>query len=224
MTLATVFLIFWGMFYTNVAEHLVKLKSQPPTKDLVAKKMLEKTAKDFKAMQSAEIDFTLLVEIPNSESINQKGKLVLSGDKYKLIMPDQEIYCDNKAVWRYLKEINEVQITDHEPDSDEMTPSKLITIYDYNFEYQYTHDVIFNGKPSHIIDFKPITNNKPYFKIRIWIDKTTFQVNGMQVFDKNGSRYLYKIVSIAGKPAMPDIFFQFNKNNYKSVKVEDLRF
>lgn len=223
MTLATIFLFVWSMFYTNVAEYISKVQT-PPEKDLVAKKILDKTSKDFKALQGAEIDFSLLIEIPNSESVTQRGKLILSGDKYKLILPDQEIYCDNKFVWRYLKDINEVQITDYEPDSEEMTPSKLMTIYDYNFEYLYTHDVMFNGKTSHVIDFKPLTPNKSYFKIRIWIDKATSQVNGMQVFDKNGSRYLYKIISQVGKTGLSDSYFQFNKNNFKSVKVEDLRF
>lgn len=223
MTIATIFLFVWSMFYTNVNEYVGRMKN-PPQKDLVAKKILDKTSKEFKLHQSVEVDFSLLIEVPNSESVNQKGKLFLSGDKYKLVLVDQEIYCDKKYVWRYLKDINEVQITDYEPDGDEITPSRLLTIYDYNYDYVYTHDVVFNGKSSHVIDFKPLSNNKPFFKIRIWIDKNTSMINGMQVFDKNGSRYLYKINTITGRTGLADTFFQFNKNNFKGVKVEDLRF
>ena len=44
-------------------------------------------------------------------------------------MEDEVIICDNKSVWRYLKELNEVQISDYEPADDEITPTNIFNIY-----------------------------------------------------------------------------------------------
>lgn len=34
----------------------------------------------------------------------------LKGEKYKMVMGRQEVFCDKQSVWTYLKDINEVQI------------------------------------------------------------------------------------------------------------------
>ncbi|HQO88717.1 MAG TPA: outer membrane lipoprotein-sorting protein, partial [Chitinophagales bacterium] len=46
-----------------------------------------------------------------------------------------------------------------------------------------------------IIDLKPIDTDKPFFKVRIWIDKDAKYIKRMKVFDKNGTLYTYNVIT-----------------------------
>ena len=51
-------------------------------------------------------------------------------NKFKLKLANQEIYNNGKTVWTYLKDANEVSISDYTPDDDSfVTPEKVIKLY-----------------------------------------------------------------------------------------------
>jgi len=56
--------------------------------------------------------------------------LYVKGNKYKVQVKNQEVISDNKTVWTYIKDANEVQVNDYEPDENSITPSQIFTIYE----------------------------------------------------------------------------------------------
>lgn len=48
-------------------------------------------------------------------------------------MDGQEIYCDGKTMWTYLKDANEVQISNYNPKSSDINPSEIFTVYEKGF-------------------------------------------------------------------------------------------
>ena len=148
----------------------------------------------------------------------------MKGQSYRLVMEEEEIICDNQSVWRYLKDMNEVQINDYEPADDEITPTNIFNIYENDFHYLYVGTVSEGGKEYDEIDLSPMNKDKSYFKVKVWIGKADHLISKMKVFDKNGSRYIYAIKNLEKNVDLPDSFFEFNKADYPDIWVEDLRF
>ena len=115
------------------------------------------------------------------------------GERYHLILPEQEIITDGKTQWTYLKDSKEVNITDYEPDAGDITPNKIYSIYEKDYKYAFVEDVVESGKTYEIIDLTPKNLNSQFFKIRLKVVKDSKSIKSWEIFEKNNSRYLYTI-------------------------------
>jgi outer membrane lipoprotein-sorting protein len=96
------------------------LWAQPQTtklKEDESSVILKEIQQKLISLHSAEINFSLQT-VKEGKTINStKGQLWIKGDKYKLIIPSQHVYCDSINVWNYLPEQNEVNISLYDPQS-----------------------------------------------------------------------------------------------------------
>lgn len=192
--------------------------------DPKAKAVLDKANQVYKQNTGIHSKFTQTIEIPAGKTTSKAGEIFLKGNKFMIKFPDQEIYCNEKSVWTYLKDANEVQINDYESDPSDISPSNMFNIYQKDFNYIKIADETVRSKPCNVIDLTPIDKSRSYFKIRLWLDKETSLLSKIRIFDKNGYRYNYTINHINNKANIDDSKFNFNKNEYPGVKIEDLRF
>ncbi len=192
--------------------------------DPKAKTVLDNALKVYKTYPSVSAKFSQTIEVPNSKTTVRNGQVFVKGDMYKIVLPDQSIFCDKKTVWTYMKDLNEVQINDYEPSADEITPTNIYSIYQTDFFYMLGGIENIAEVPCQIVDLTPKNKDKPFFKVRIWIDKKSQLVKQFKVFDRNGTRYTYTVTSINTNAGLQDTFFKFNAKDFPSVHVEDLRF
>lgn len=193
-------------------------------KDVRAKSVLDKSNAVYLQNTGIYSKFTQSIEVPDGKTTTKVGEIYLKGNKFKIKFPDQEIYSNDKSVWTYLKDANEVQINDYEADPSDISPSNMFNIYQKDFNYIRIDDEVVLGQKCYTIDLTPIDRYRSYFKIRIWINQKTNLLSRIRIFDKNGYRYNYTINSINHKANLQENLFEFNKNDYPGVKVEDLRF
>src|SRR5688572_9189538 len=94
--------------------------------DPKALEILDAMSKKYKSIPAfeANISYTLTNE---TEKINEefKGKISVKGDKYKLVLPEQEVINNGTTMWTYLPEAIEVNIDTYDPNSDDLNPSKF---------------------------------------------------------------------------------------------------
>ena len=196
------------------------------TKDLNdpnAKILLDAVTKAYKSYNSIQANFSILTEYPQSKTQTLNGTLYLKAEKFKMILGNQEIYCDKSTIWTYLKDNNEVQINDYEPSKTEISPANMFTIYQTDFNYTMNGDETISNINYKVVDLMPKDKTKPYFKIRIWID-SKHNIKRLKVFDKNGTRYTYIVKSMDTSQKLDDSTFIFNAKNYPSgIHIEDLR-
>jgi outer membrane lipoprotein-sorting protein len=197
------------------------------TSDPAATVILEKIKKEFLSYSSVEIDFTLTIALPEEKEEIQKGKIAQQGDKYRMKMGPQEIFCNGQALWLYLKERNEVQINDVNGDEEEvniMSPKDLFTLYEKG---EYIYGIVNEGKEGNKsivqIEFKPTDRYSEYTKLRLTIEKGTNKVLHMKVFSKDGSKYTLTIDKMTLNKAFGKDHFTFNVKDYPNIRVEDLR-
>jgi outer membrane lipoprotein carrier protein len=212
-TLSITFLLFISAFFTVNAQDLT---------DPVAKKILAGVSAKFNSATTIKADFIYTLE--NKEAglkVSQPGKLWVKGDKYKVGLEQQEIICDSKNVWTYLKDMEEATLSEVDPLNDEFKPSELFTIYEKDFDYIYKGEEVSNGKTMQVIDLSPKDKNKPYYLIRMAIDKKTSEPLEFKLFEKSGNRYTYTIKTLKLNSTMDDSQFTWNKP--ASIEVIDLR-
>jgi outer membrane lipoprotein-sorting protein len=189
-----------------------------------AKTLLDEVSKTYKGYSSIQATFTLTTESQSqNKTTTQTGNVYLKGESYKLIMGKQEVYCDKQSVWTYLKDINEVQVNDYEPNKEDITPSNMFTIYQNDFYYMMNGEDVINTKNCAVVDLMPKDKTKPFFKVRIWIDKSAKYITRMKVFDKNGTLYTYNITTFNSKEKLEDNYFKFDASKHSGVRIEDLR-
>jgi outer membrane lipoprotein carrier protein len=192
--------------------------------DAQALEILESMSKKYKAFTSFEANITSSMT-NEVEKIREefKGKITVKGDKFRLVMEDQEIINNGSTVWTYLPSAKEVNIDNYDPDSDEINPSKIYDIYKKGFKYLYLGDKTENGIPCAEIDLVPEKKDAQYFKIKMMIGKKDNSIQSWTMFDKSGNKYKYAISKFAANVDVSDSHFTFDPKKYPGVEIIDLR-
>ena len=190
--------------------------------DKLAEEILKKLSNTTKAYSSISIEFEH-VFINKSAGINKSsiGNLELMGENFRIDMPGQLIVNNGITHWIYLKDMNELTITNYDLESEDvLNPNKLFTIYDKDYKNIYVQASSANGERIHIIDLFP-KESGPIMKIQLTISVVRNQISKLDLHDKNGGIYTYNIKSFKTNQELPP--FTIDIANYPEVEVIDLR-
>jgi len=149
------------------------------------------------------------------------GTITIMGEKYRLDMGIQEIFNNGETIWTYMPEEKEVNITEFDPDEEELTPSKIITAYESGYKYillDNESDAEYN-----VIDLIPENSDEQFFKVRMSISKKDNLIKSWKIFDKNGNNYVHTITKFSPNDSMKSNYFEFDASKYPGVEVVDLR-
>ena len=125
------------------------------------------------------VDFNFHFENKTQE-INEKqdGNIKINGNQFRLELNQQIVISDDTTQWIYLKESNELQIMEHDPEDDILSPNKLFTIYENGYKNNYVELKEESEKKTHIIDLFPIESNE-FTKIQLHIDAEKIQLKNI---------------------------------------------
>jgi outer membrane lipoprotein carrier protein len=148
--------------------------------DAKAKAILDAASANIKSLKTLKANFSItIMGAKGAKPQTKKGSVSMKGDKYYVSLTGQEIYCDAKNIWTYMKENNEVQISSFDPNETSFSPSKLFTnFYDKEYSYKYGGEKLDNGKKVDVIVLTPTSKAKQYSKIELLIDKAKTVVAG----------------------------------------------
>ncbi len=188
--------------------------------DTKAQQILKEVSAKYKSYKSLSASFKLnLMDQKTKKAEVQNGSITLKGNMFNLTMADQVVMSDGKLTWTYLKESNEVQISEAKTSSDAISPTNIFTMYEHGYKQKYLAD----KKNYQLIELFPDDAKKNYFKIQLEINKKDKYVQTARVYDKNGNIYTYSIVKFIPNATVTDDMFTFNKSKYPGVEVVDLR-
>ena len=189
--------------------------------DQVAKDVLDRLSLTTKSYKNMTVGFDFIFTNKN-QNINekQKGNLVLQEEMFRLEMQEQIIINDGESQWIYLADMNEVQIMDHDPEEQMMSPNKLFTIYEEGYKYSYVGAESKKGKRLQIIDLFP-KKSGAFIKVTLAVDAAKNQLHKITILDKNGGTYTYLVTSFKSNTSVAP--FTFNTTKYQGVEIIDLR-
>jgi outer membrane lipoprotein carrier protein len=190
--------------------------------DPEALKVLDKFSSAAQAAPSVSMKFRLITlnEMENTtDTVN--GSIIMSGDKYKLVMPDNITWLNGEMSWNYLIAEKEVTITkpDRKEESFLNRPSSIFTIYKKGYKSRFVEE---RGN-SYIIDLYPEDIKGDLVRLRLSIGKVTPDLIGAEYKRKDGI-VVYLIVNEFNLKQKPDpSTFTFDPQKYKGVEIIDMR-
>ncbi len=207
------------------------LFAQSNLNDKEAGAMLQASAARYKQHKTLSADFTLTIIRPKQKASEadakyteiQTGKVWLKGDKFKLSLMGNEIYCDGKNIWTFLAKSKECQLNDYVESDEVFSPGKIFDLYQAGYAYQIKEKKSYGAKSVTVIEMAPSNRKVSFFKIDVGIDDATKEVLEVKVYEKNGTRYIYKLDKVETDLSLIDSFFTFDSKKNPSVKVVDLR-
>ena len=190
------------------------------SQDSKAGAIIDAMQKKYKTMKSFGASFTYGVD--GSTQVLQ-GNITVKGSKYRLKTGGQEIFNNGKEVATYIKETNEVNISEYEPSENDLNPAKVYTFDKKGFRYVFVQEVTEGGESYEVIELSPEKKGTQVSKVKIKLNKKDKSVKSWVITDKNGKRQTFKVNKFTPNVAVDDKYFAFDKSKYPGVEVNDLR-
>ncbi|MBL0309261.1 MAG: outer membrane lipoprotein carrier protein LolA [Bacteroidetes bacterium] len=209
----------------------ISAQNSNPANDPEAGELLKKASNKYEAYKNISADFRLIIAHPKLKPQDDdrkytdtiSGTVLLQQKKFKIEMKGQEITCDGINLWTYIIKDKEVQLNYFEESDDMLSPSKIFSLYKEGFLYSIREKKTVGGKATTVIEMSPSGKKLSYFKIDVTIDETSLQVLETKIYEKNGTRYIYKLTHQTPNTPIKDGTFVFDAKNYPGIKVVDLR-
>src|SRR5574343_189148 len=183
----------------------VAVAQKPAPADKAADKLLNVISNRYKNFKTIKADFIYSIESKaENMSEKQKGSIYVKGNKFRLDIADQIIMCDNKTVWTYSKEANEVQVNNYDAKKAPIRLDDLFTMYDKGFLSKIMETKKDGKNEVALLELTPKDKKKNFFKIKLTVDKTNQTITKSQVFEKSGTIHTYTVT-----------------NQYPNIKLED---
>ncbi|KAA9339657.1 outer membrane lipoprotein carrier protein LolA [Hymenobacter busanensis] len=196
----------------------------PAQQDPKAAKILDQMSAKYQAMKAFKASFTQTLENQTAKvKENISGDIIVSGPKFRLKLNGQEVINNGQTMWTYMKSENEVNISDYDPDDQEISPSQIYTLYKKGYKYAYAGESKEGGVACDVIELSPEDHNNQVYKVRLNVSKADKSVKSWKMFKKNGNRYTFAIKKFEPNVPVDANTFNFDKAKYKGVKVIDLR-
>ena len=185
---------------------------------------LDAMSKKYKAYTSFEANITSTMT-NETEGIKEeyKGKITVKGDKYRLVMSEQEIINNGTTQWTYIPSAKEVTVDNYDPNTSDINPSKIYDLYKKGFKYLHNGERTEGGVVIEEIDLVPEKKDAQFFKIKMIINKKDHSIQSWTMKEKNGTDYKYTISKFTPNITVADTFFAFDAKKYPGVEVIDLR-
>ena len=191
-------------------------------KDPEAVRVLSEFSKKATSAPSVKIDFTVITNDSREGDITTlTGTAVIAGDRYRIALPENEIWADGKAVWSYLPDIGEVTITEPDPyeDSFMSKPSLLFTMYEEGYKVR----LLEQNTTEWVIDLYPEEIDNNLVRIRLRIGKTGYVLRSAEYRTKDGISVTLTADSFDLTFRPPSGYFTFDPADHKGVDVIDMR-
>lgn len=186
--------------------------------------VLEAMSSKYKSITSFEaaLSYTLSNDV---DKINEefKGKILVKGDKFRLVLPEQEVINNGTVTWTYIPDAKEVTIDHFDPNTGDINPSKIYEIYKKGFKYLLLDPETDAGIKVDVVDLVPEKKDAQFFKIKMRINQKDKSIVSWTMYDKSGNRFKYSISKFIPNVKFDESVFTWDSKKYPGVEEIDLR-
>lgn len=193
--------------------------------DADSKGVLDKVSSKYQSFNTIEADISLSVVDRKDKERTDTGKLFLErkSGKFKIDLQGQEFISDGTNQWIILQDQGEVQINKADKDDNSLNPATIFTFYKKGYKGTSKGTSKVGNKTLADITLIPTDTRRNVSKIDLRVDKATNLIYDATVFDKNGRKFIYTVKNLSTNNPIPNSLFTFNKSNYPSLEIVDLR-
>lgn len=182
-----------------------------------AKVLLDHIAEKFSHSNGVSIIYSI-----RPEGEYSYGLIKLKGEKFFLKSPGMTTWFDGRTQWTYLEANDEVNISEPTPEElQTISPFAWIRLY----RQGYTLQLESSGKRASVIVMTATDPNKEWQRIQFYVEHVELYPIEIRMRRKDSEEdIVIKITSFdAESENYPDDMFTFNKKEYPTAEVIDLR-
>ncbi len=193
--------------------------------DKKAEAILDQMSQKYQKLSTFTAAFTYGVEGANSKLVQSyKGNVTVKGAKFRLKMAGQEIFNNGKEIYTYVKETNEVNITDFNPANDtDFSPTRIYSIYKKGYKYVFKEELKEGSQVYEVVELSPTNAGSNVAKVQITVNKKDKSVKSWKIWDKAGKKTIFRVDNFVPDAPAADNLFTFDVKKYPGVEVVDLR-
>jgi outer membrane lipoprotein-sorting protein len=186
--------------------------------DKKAVDLLDMMSERYKKMEGFTSSFTYIMNnLSENIADSFQGKISVKEEMYVLFIEGQKIINDSETVWTYLEDLNEVTISEFDPEEQELSLNNIFEIYKSGFSFKFLGE----EKNIRLVEIYPDDQEKSYFKILFKIDSDGL-LSSFSVFDKSNSTFVYMINDFK-EESLENNLFTFIPEDYPEIEVIDFR-
>ncbi len=195
--------------------------------DQKAQGILDKMSDKYQGIPSYKTNFVYRLQ-NKVEEVDEEfsGEIMVKGEKYVLLMSDQEIFNDGETIWTYLKDANEVNVDYYMPDEGDLSPNNIYSAYKKGYRYRWIESKRVGSRTLQVVELQPEDPKDPdkiFYRIVLNIDDSDSTIHSWEMYDRGGNIFSYTISGFNPHFQTDDVFFKFDESKYPGVEVVDLR-
>jgi outer membrane lipoprotein carrier protein len=195
--------------------------------DQKAKEILDKMSDKYQDIPTYKTNFVYRLT-NKAEDVDEQfaGEIMVKGEKYVLLMSDQEIYNDGETIWTFLKDENEVNVDYYMPDEGDLSPNNIYSAYKKGYRYRWLENKKIGNRSLDVVELQPEDPKDPdkiFFRIVLNIDQADNTIHSWEMYDRAGNVFSYTISGFNPNYKAEDAFFAFDASKFPDVEIVDLR-
>lgn len=172
--------------------------------------IISKTVEKYENLESLHAEFEqLLCDEVSGTCHDRKGEIYFLKPNYfrmEINNPKQIYVGDSISLWIYIPEEKRAIKQHLEQVPFAINPDFFLK----NYEERFTAELTKEEKDDFLISLIPKEETEIYEKIMVSIHKTKFEITGVTVFDKTGSKSVYGFSNIEVNKKIAKRLFRFN--------------
>lgn len=193
-------------------------------KQTQVKLVLDKTAAAFEKAGGVKAEFTVQAFNKGRSVGVTNGTIELKGEKFFLKTSETISWFDGKTQWSYLTGSDEVNIsTPTEAELQGLNPYAFLYLYKKGFDYELGKVDRFRDNEVYEVILRSANKKQELSHIVLYVMKDTYEPVYIKLDLRDGSRNEITINSYHTGLKLPDSVFVFDKKEYPTAEVIDLR-
>lgn len=189
--------------------------------------ILDKLSTKLENYNGLHLEFNLIVDNTQEGVLDTiPGDILYSNGKYRFEMLDQLVFSDGGTSWTYLKEVEEINITEATggEEVNYLNPKLFLRNYKEDYKCRFISDKFVKNRPLVEIDLYPVSvDDKDFSRITLFVDKAKLQIYSVVYIAKNGVNYKIDFLRFIENPNIDIKDITFNENDYPDAEIIDMR-
>ncbi|MFP4060411.1 MAG: LolA family protein [Bacteroidota bacterium] len=212
------------LLFIPFLQPLTGQQQEPEVQDPRAGEVLDKLARKTKTAKNIYATFDYdYSDKKSGDEYNQEGNILIAGEKYRITLPEMVIFYDGEALFTYLPDVNEVNITDPDEETGNFfmsNPLNLFNIYKSDFKYRFLEET---GQYYELALY-PFNRDNLYHTIKLKVDKEETRIYQAEALGKKGEVFKVTLFSYQTDMDYSEEDVTFDPANYPDVMINDMRF
>ena len=187
-----------------------------------AKKILDAVSEKMRHFDNQQFNFTYVLN-NRQEDIRQetKGKVVVSGERYKLDFMGMTQLFDGNKIYTIVHENEEITVSDNSEDDFGINPNKLLRFYLEGYDYQMDIKQAVKGRSIQYIKLIPSEENPDIKHLLLGIDVRALLIYRLIEVGSNGTQTTLTLNDQMVNQPIAEDFFSFKPNNYPDNYINE---